>query len=86
MGFLLDFYGIVVVFDSGRPIFGIFMGFLWDCCGGFCHEQTKNVAWLDLILHKVLMPFYLVLREDVLKSLDIFVVINFLFLSEILCP
>lgn len=40
-------------------------------------NRRKNVAWLDLILHKVLMPFYLVLREDVLKSLDIFVVINF---------
>ena len=49
-------------------------------------NRRKNVAWLDLILHKVLMHFYLVLREDVLKSLDIFVVINFLFLSEILCP
>lgn len=49
-------------------------------------NRRKNVAWLDLILHKVLMPFCLVLREDVLKSLDIFVVINFLFQSEILCP
>ena len=37
MGFLWDVYGIFVVVDSGRPIFGIFifMGFcwiLWDFC------------------------------------------------------
>jgi hypothetical protein len=28
-----DICVIFMMFDSGRPIFGIFMEFLWDCCG-----------------------------------------------------